>query len=136
MKRNILLLLFAFLGVHLSWAQEQPLDPSNGPIITFAEDRYDFGEIEQGAVVEHVFTFENTGNVPLVLTDVKTTCGCTAPEWPREPIAPGASAELKVRFNSRGKIGVQNKTVTIYSNAQNSIERVRISTQVNRASGL
>ncbi|MEM6736389.1 MAG: DUF1573 domain-containing protein [Bacteroidota bacterium] len=101
-----------------------------GPKIYFTEISFDFGDISQGDKVEHVFEFENTGNEPLILSDVRTTCGCTAPEWPREPIVPGTKAKLKVRFNSTGKMGVQNKVITVMSNAVNSPARVKIITNV------
>jgi hypothetical protein len=108
--------------------QPAPLDPANGPIIKFTETLFAFGEIKQGDVVEHVFKFKNEGNAPLILSNVQTTCGCTAPQWPRETaIAPGEMGEIKVVFNSRGKMGTQSKTITVMSNAQNSTERVRIS---------
>ena len=97
----------------------------------FSEDRHEFGDIIQGDVIEHVFEFTNSGNAPLVLQDVKTTCGCTVPEWPRTPLAPGATAELKVKFNSAGKIGIQNKVITVVSNATNQTSRVMIVTNVN-----
>lgn len=122
----VLLLMVGFVGV----SQEVELDPANGPIITFSEKMFQFGEINQGDIVEHIFIFENTGNAPLILSDVKVTCGCTVPSWPKDPIASGESAEMQVRFNSRGKSGAQNKIITIISNAQNSTEKIRIVSQV------
>ncbi|MFY0607139.1 MAG: DUF1573 domain-containing protein [Cyclobacteriaceae bacterium] len=104
--------------------------PQNGAKITFAESSYNFGDIMQGDRVTHTFAYENTGNEPLILSDVKTTCGCTVPSFDREPLAPGESAEITVNFNSRGKYGMQNKTITILSNAINSTERVKIVTNV------
>lgn len=123
---------FALLISLVALAQDQPVfeEPANGAKISFEEANYDFGDIQQGDVVEHVFAFENTGNEPLVISDVRTTCGCTAPSWPREPIPPGEEGELTVRFNSRGKIGVQNKVVTVLSNAVNNRARVMIKTNV------
>ena len=106
--------------------------PVTGPQITFTETSFDFGDIVQGDRVEHVFEFENSGNEALFLTDVRTTCGCTAPEWPREPVAPGTTASLKVVFNSAGKIGIQNKVITVLSNAVNNPARVKIVTNVLR----
>jgi hypothetical protein len=111
-------------------AYTQQLEPKDGPIITFTEKAFDFGDITQGETVEHVFVFKNTGKKPLILTNVQTTCGCTAPQWPKEPIAPGKTGEIKVRFNSTGKIGLQNKPVTILSNAQNDREVITIKTNV------
>ena len=98
----------------------------NGPKITFQETEYNFGDIQQGEKVEHVFTFENTGNEPLILSNVMTTCGCTATDWPRDPVAPGKTADIKVVFNSAGKMGRQNKVVTVVSNAVNSQEKVSL----------
>ena len=118
------------------FAQESAVfeEPKNGPKIVFSEDRHEFGDIIQGDVIEHVFEFTNSRNAPLVLQDVKTTCGCTVPEWPRTPLAPGATAELKVKFNSAGKIGIQNKVITVISNATNQTSRVMIVTNVNSKS--
>ena len=100
------------------------LDPSNGPIVTFTEKLHDFGEINQGDIVEHTFIFENTGNAPLIISSAKGSCGCTVPKYAREvAIAPGEKSEMVVRFNSRGKSGMQSKSVTIYSNAQNNPEK-------------
>jgi hypothetical protein len=125
---SILLLSFVTFGMaQTQSAQVAPLDPANGPIIKFTETLFAFGEIKQGDVVEHVFKFKNEGNAPLILTNVQTTCGCTAPQWPRETaIAPGEMGEVKIVFNSRGKMGSQSKTITVMSNAQNSTERIRI----------
>lgn len=109
---------------------EQEETPMTGAKIAFTEKSYNFGDITQGDKVEYTFAFENTGNEPLILSDVRTTCGCTAPEWPKEPIAPGAKAELRVVFNSAGKMGMQNKVITVMSNAANSPERVKIVTNV------
>lgn len=100
------------------------------PKIEFEVSTHEFGDIYQGDVVNHTFTFENKGTAPLVLTNVATTCGCTAPEWPREPIMPGESGEVLIKFNSTGKMGIQNKVITIFSNASNPQERISITTNV------
>lgn len=121
-------ILFFLVISFASFSQED--EQVTGSKIFFTEKSFDFGDITQGDVVEHVFAFENTGTEPLVLTDVRTTCGCTAPAWTREPIGPGEQGEIKVVFNSRGKIGVQNKVITVMSNAVNSPARVKIVTNV------
>ncbi len=90
--------------------------------LTFTEREYDFGEIEEGKIVEYIFTFKNTGNYPLMLQDIRTTCGCTAPEWTKEPIAPDEEGEIIVRFNTAHKAGQQRKVITVISNAANSSE--------------
>ena len=125
-------LLFVYI-FSSAFAQEQFVfeEPINGPKILFFEDKYEFGDIIQGDVIEHVFEFKNSGNAPLILQDVKTTCGCTVPEWPRAPLPPGATAELRVKFNSTGKVGIQNKVITVISNATNQTSRVMIVTNVN-----
>jgi len=131
MKTKYLLLIAnLFFVVSTILAQDEAEEALTGPKIYFAEKSYDFGDISQGDKVEHVFELENTGNEPLILTDVRTTCGCTAPEWPRTPIPPGQKESLKVVFNSTGKIGVQNKVITVMSNAVNSPARVKIVTNV------
>lgn len=88
-----------------------------GAQITFKEPKKDFGNIKQGDVIEHTFPFENTGNLPLVISNVQTTCGCTATEWPTEPIAPGDSASITARFDSYGKKGAQQKVISVFSNS-------------------
>lgn len=130
--KNIFAALILALSVSIVQAQDgvELTIQAPGPHISFVESSHDFGDIEQGDVVEYVFEFVNTGDAPVVLADVRTTCGCTASDWQREPIAPDASSKIKVTFNSRGKIGRQNKVITIMSNAINNPERVSIVTNV------
>lgn len=125
--KKVVLSFLMMLFVVAAYAQEKAQIASvNGPQITFQESEYKFGDLEQGEKAEHVFTFKNTGTAPLVLSDVRTTCGCTASEWPKEPVAPGKSGQIKVTFNSAGKMGAQNKVVTIVSNAVNAQEQVKM----------
>ena len=77
---------------------------------------FDFGTITEGEVVAHTYTFTNTGDAPLVLSNAKGSCGCTIPAWPKEPIAPGETASMTVEFNSKGKFGQRNQKVTITAN--------------------
>ncbi|MEM0941090.1 MAG: DUF1573 domain-containing protein [Bacteroidota bacterium] len=133
MKHLVLLFSLVYCVVSFGQDKSELQDDSEsltGPKIYFTETSFDFGDINQGDKVEHTFEFENTGNEPLILSDVRTTCGCTAPEWPREPIAPGKKAKLKVVFNSTGKMGVQNKVITVMSNSVNNPARVKIITNV------
>lgn len=89
-----------------------------GPTTTieFAETTFDFGEVQSGDMIVHVFTFTNTGEEPLILSDAKGSCGCTVPQWPREPIAPGETASITVEFNSKNKAGKRNQKVTLTTN--------------------
>lgn len=92
--------------------------PPTGPTTTvqFAEQEYNFGKVKSGEKVQHEYTFKNTGSEPLVISNAKGSCGCTVPEWPKEPIAPGSSGKINVVFDSKGKSGPQTKTVTITAN--------------------
>ena len=92
--------------------------------ITFEHKEFNFEEVAEGKVVEHIFTFKNTGNYPLMLQDIRTTCGCTAPEWTKEPIAPNETGQIIIRFNSHKKTGQQRKIITVISNASNSSEKL------------
>lgn len=96
--------------------QQPEVDPATAANVVFAENEFDFGTLEEGEKVEHVFKFENTSANPLTISNARGSCGCTVPEWPREPIAPGESGEIKVKFDSKGKKGKQSKTVTITAN--------------------
>jgi len=91
--------------------QQPEVDPATAANLVFAENEFDFGTLEEGEKVEHVFKFENTSTNPLTISNARGSCGCTVPEWPREPIAPGESGEIKVKFDSKGKKGSQSKTV-------------------------
>lgn len=110
---GVLGLLFTFS----LYAQNSP-STSQVPLTTveFDNPKYDFGEIESGEEVTHVFPFENTGNQPLLLTSARGSCGCTVPKWPRGPIQPGETASVTVVFNSKNKRGERNQKVTITAN--------------------
>src|ERR1043166_1258724 len=84
----------------------------------FNEEEFTFTKIKQGDVVNHDYEFTNTGKEPLVISSASGSCGCTVPTWPKDPIAPGAKGTIKVTFNSAGKMGMQDKTVTLQSNAK------------------
>jgi hypothetical protein len=127
--KSLITLVFGFFVVFCAFAQEEQAI-ADGPAITFEETSFDFGDIYQGDKVEHTFKLENTGTQPLIITNVQTTCGCTATEWPREPVLPGESANLKVNFNSAGKYGRQNKVISIISNATSPMNQVKIITNV------
>jgi hypothetical protein len=88
---------------------------SNMPLTTveFMEESHNFGEVAEGDKVEHVFKFKNTGSNPLKINNVKPSCGCTTPDWTKDEVAPGAEGFVKVEFDSKGKRGVQKKSVTV-----------------------
>jgi hypothetical protein len=97
------------------------------PAITWTETSFDFGQIKQGDTTAHSFEFKNTGQAPLLLTHVQTTCGCTATDWPRTPVLPGATGQVRVTFNSAGKMGRQNKIVTVMHNTPRTEDQLTLS---------
>ncbi|KAB5486889.1 MULTISPECIES: DUF1573 domain-containing protein [Flagellimonas] len=100
------------------------------PVMTFEKSEHDFGTIEQGTPQETIFKFTNTGNAPLIITDAKSSCGCTVPDPPKEPIAPGETGELLVKFNGSGQNQV-TKTITVTANTAKGSEILRIKAFVN-----
>ena len=97
------------------------------PTITFDKTEHDFGQIMNGTPVETVFAYTNTGKSPLVVTDIKSTCGCTVPkDWSKEPLMPGASSQFTVKFNGKGANKV-SKTITLTTNTERGNEQVKIS---------
>lgn len=98
----------------------QTQENKNSAEIKFEVESFDFGTIKQGDKVTYDFNFVNSGKEPLIISNATGTCGCTVPQWPKEPIAKGGKGTIHVEFNSAGKIGMQDKTVTISSNAKSS----------------
>lgn len=93
-----------------------PTDTNQLARIVYEEHEFDFGEAKEGDIVKHVFKFTNVGKVPLTILKARSSCGCTVPEWPEEPIAPGASGEIVAKFNTDGKIGHQAKKIYVTAN--------------------
>ena len=100
------------------------------PAFEFTEEDHDFGTIKEGDVVNHVFKFTNSGDVPLIISSATASCGCTVPQWPREPVAVGGTGEIHVSFNSKNKPGIQNKTITITANTNPKTTRLKIKANV------
>ena len=110
--RNLFTLLFVSLLSLSTYAQETSAK------IEFKEDTVDYGKIENGSNGVRTFTFTNTGNAPLVITNVKSSCGCTVPKKPNAPIAPGEKGEIEVKYDTK-RTGFIRKTITVTSNATN-----------------
>jgi hypothetical protein len=95
----------------------EKVDPKDLPILTFDQTHFDMGKIIQGNTVEHRFNFRNTGRSALVITDVRGSCGCTvSKDWPRDPVKPGERGGITVTFDSEGRNGRQDRTVTVVAN--------------------
>jgi hypothetical protein len=111
-------------------ATETEAPNPNAPVMTFDEKEFNFGDIQPGSVVKHTFNFTNTGKTPLLIENATASCGCTTPNWTKDPIAPGAKGTIDVQFDSHGKTGLQNKEVAVRANTQPNITPVTIKANV------
>ena len=100
------------------------------PEITFEEITYDFGTIKEGSKITHSYTFKNTGKANLIIGDARGSCGCTVPKYPTHPIAPGEKGSIDVEFNSAGKQGKQNKSITLVTNTIPSTKVLTITGEI------
>ncbi|MAD59412.1 MAG: hypothetical protein CMB81_03670 [Flammeovirgaceae bacterium] len=101
------------------------------PKFTFDQEEHNFGQIRDGDIVSHTFRFTNTGEAPLIISKATAACGCTVPQWPKQPIPAGGSGEIQVQFDSSNKPGMQNKVVTITANTESKVKKLLIRAQVN-----
>jgi len=136
MKINSLI-IFLFLASTLSsFPQSEKVqsdkDAPDVQGISFSKNEYDFGTIQSGAEAVHYFVFFNTGKAPLVILNVRTSCGCTVPAWPKSPVGPGMKDSLRVEYNTKIK-GAFNKTITVHSNVQNAMVELKIKGEVIKA---
>ena len=113
-------------------AKAEPETKPDGPlaVFEFPTTEHDFGTINEGDVVEHTFEFTNNGEAPLIIQDAKGSCGCTVPDWSKEPIPVGGKGYVKAKFDSKGKPNVQNKTVTVTANTWPKQTRLKIKAMV------
>jgi len=118
--KHLLLSLSLILAAAAVKAQS-PVE--KGPKIMFSKEVHDYGNIKYDGDPNCSFEFTNTGDEPLIISNAKGSCGCTVPDWPKEPIAPGAKATIKVKYDTK-RPGPINKSVTISSNAINEPEKI------------
>lgn len=129
MKKVFALFIF-FVGMGVMGLSAQD---ALGPEISFEKDVHDFGTLKQHGDASTEFKFTNTGNQPLIISNARGSCGCTVPSWPKEPIAPGETGVIKVKYDSK-RLGMINKSVTISSNATNQPTKViRIKGKIEKA---
>lgn len=107
---------------------------SNAASFKFEKESYDFGQITEGEKVSYDFAFTNSGKEPLIITGATATCGCTVPEFPNEPVAPGESGTISVTFDSSGKGGMQNKVITVTANTVPAVTELHMIGDVKPAS--
>lgn len=103
---------------------------TTAPAIEFEKTEHDFGKILQGEQVTYTFKFKNVGNAPLIITDIEKTCGCTSPEFTKEPLKPGESGKITITYDSKGHKGFQNKRLIVKANTNPSETILRIKAQV------
>lgn len=128
MKKLMTLLFIGFVTLSIN-AQEKKvtettIDP-NAPVFEFVTDVIDYGKIEQNADGVRVFKFKNVGNSPLEISRIQSSCGCTVPKKPSEPIMPGKEGEIEVKY-ATNRVGGFSKTITVYSNASEPTKKLRI----------
>lgn len=119
-----LLSLIIFIGFYFG-ANAQNDNP-NAPIMKFASETHDFGTLKEGPAASYDFVFTNVGKSPLIIQSCTASCGCTTPDWTKEPIAPGKTGKISVKYNTQGRPGTFSKTVYIASNAKSDKERYEI----------
>ncbi|MEQ9592241.1 MAG: DUF1573 domain-containing protein [Cyclobacteriaceae bacterium] len=109
-----------------------PEQKPEGPLPTFAFDAtdHDFGTIKEGEKVSYTYTFKNTGEAPLIIQNAQPSCGCTVPEWSKEPIPVGGTGFVKAEFDSNGKPNIQNKTITVTANTWPKVTTLRFKAMV------
>ncbi|MFT6814334.1 MAG: hypothetical protein ACJAZ3_000220 [Sphingobacteriales bacterium] len=126
MKKGLLTIIASFLVAAFTFAQE------GGADFTFEKEVHDFGTVIEGDKAKYEFKFTNTGTEPLVLTAVNASCGCTTPEWTKEPVAAGATGIITVIYNSKNRPGPFNKSITIMSNAKTPRKVIYIKGKVEK----
>lgn len=112
----------------LNGSEHSQLKPAE---ISFKDTMHSFGKLNEGEIVSYEFNFTNTGESDLLITDTKTSCGCTTPEFPRQPVQAGGTGTIKVSFNSTGKHGYNEKSVVVFSNAQPGTQELLIQAEVH-----
>lgn len=144
MKKTFTLIAVTLLATAATFAQaktdvkapeqktETPANP-NAPKLEFVEETHNFGSIPEGPQATHEFKFRNTGKEPLILTNVKASCGCTTPSWPKEPVLPGKEAVITATYNTQGRPGSFTKSITVTSNASEPSKVIYIKGEVIKA---
>lgn len=126
-----ILIISAFIAFFTVNTSAQNTNEQVSDSIIFSQLVYDYGTVEQGSDGISKFEFTNKGEKPLLLTNVRASCGCTVPTWPREPIQPGEKGVIEVKYNTR-IVGSFNKSINVYSNAANNYVVLRIKGKVDK----
>lgn len=121
MKKIVIIALILVAGIATSNAQAK---------FKFVTETIDYGTVAKGSDGVRIFEFTNVGDEPLVISDVKSTCGCTVPEKPEGPIGPGEKGQIKVKYDTKNKVGPIRKNITVYSNADEPVKLLKIKGEV------
>lgn len=125
---NYKLLIITLISISVispSFSQQQATKITGSPLMSFVSTEHDFGTVKSGDEAVHYFVYTNTGDAPLVISNVRSSCGCAVPEWPKNPLGMGKKDSLRVEYNTRIK-GVFDKTIMVYSNTPSGITELRI----------
>ena len=130
--KNMVVANDAITGEVTNTQPKTTMKPEDYPVIEIENNgEFDFGTIEEGDKVEHVFKFKNVGKkADLVVVDARASCGCTVPDWTKKPLKVGESGEIKIVFNSEGKPGQQTKTVTLTTNTDSGHQLIKFKANV------
>lgn len=113
-----------------STSEENEGDPTKFPVMTFEQTEHDFGTIKEGDIVDYTYKFKNTGSFPLIINKATATCGCTVPEWPKNPVPAGGEGVIRVKFNSENKHNLQTKYVSINANTKPEVTKLKLTGNV------
>ncbi len=132
--KKILILLVLFIGlINVTFAQDTKVETVNGPKMSLAADVVDYGTIERGADPLRTVDFTNTGTEPLVIKNARGSCGCTVPTWPKEPVMPGETATIEIRYDTK-RVGNISKTVKVTTNEKDdNVHVIRVKGKILRA---
>jgi len=134
MKKVLLAIGFIALTGPAAFAQDKKAELATKPAaattltvdnLSFKTDSHNFGNVDEGSPAVHVFEFKNTGKEPIVIQRVQPSCGCTTPDWTKEPIAPGKTGMIKASYGTQGRPGAFDKTLTVFSNAGTKVLTIK-----------
>lgn len=131
MKKLFFLMIVLGVVAVKGFAQTAPAANADLAVATFEAQNFDFGKVKQGTPVTHEFKFTNTGKVPMIITNVAASCGCTTPDWTKEPVAPGGKGFIKATYNA-ASVGAFNKSITVTANIPNNSVQLFIKGEVTQ----
>ena len=129
--KKLFFLMIVLAGVAVKGFGQTAAQNADLAVATFEAQNFDFGKIKQGTPVTHEFKFTNSGKVPMIITNVQASCGCTTPDWSKEPVPPGGKGFIKATYNA-ASVGAFNKAVTVTANIPNGSTQLIIKGEVTQ----